>query len=230
MALIVAFSVCLKFLNTLYLVVALRKKAVVLFQDNPLDLVDVLNESPTFHAKSIANNIHIALIDIATDTLIVALPIIILKQSMMYLARKLRRWFSASLERILDHGGEYLGNVSLIITAIIAIRNVFIARVAEGNGQVKDSIMRRFDRRLLSTLRLSASSKSSRRSPHRPSEDELGAGSRIPGIATMGMTRVTLSVVKKFIGGGNAGSRSEETLLESVDTAYMLESMDYYKI
>lgn len=121
-------------------------------------------------------------------------------------------------------------SVSLIMTAVIAIRNVFIAQVIQDNGQTRDCIMKRFSCHLLSTLRLSSSSKNGgRRSLGWPTEHEQDAGSGVPGIATMGVTRVTLSGVRKFIGGGNT-RRNEETLLESVDTAYILESMDYHKI
>ncbi|XXH05028.1 hypothetical protein Hte_011452 [Hypoxylon texense] len=312
MALIVAFSVCLRLLNTLYLVEAMNKKAAVPFQEEIPDILDLskwatvfaamnwtavymvkfafmnffhvlikgmspritrfywatvgisiicwlytilgpiiicphfgassakCSANPHQHVRSLANNLIIAIIDIVTDSLIVALPVVILRQSMIPFTRKLSlaailclstAMIICALARLVgtiidtqpDGSGSapvwstfwamVEGCVSLIMTAVIAIRSVFVSQIIHDDRQKQASIMQRFGRRLLSTLRPSGSS----RNLPRLTEDERDDGSGTPRVITQGETRTTMGGVRRFISGDRTKKDNGEIMLKSLD-------------
>lgn len=125
------------------------------------------------------------------------------------------------------------GCVSLIMTSVIVIRGVFIKNLITDDRQKQESMLNRFGRRLLSTLRLSGSSGRSgrsRRSPQGSGGDNAGEGPSAPRIPTQGLTRGTLDGVKTFISGGKRKGSGQDDMLKSGDTAYILEDLDYHKI
>lgn len=124
------------------------------------------------------------------------------------------------------------GCVALIMTSVIVIRGAFIAQRIQEDRKRQESIIQRFGRRLLSTLRLSGSSRSSRRSPPRPIEDQANDYPDTPRIATQGLTKATLSNLKRFVrgGGDNAESGTHQDTLKTLDTAYMLEDINYHTV
>ncbi|RYP77410.1 hypothetical protein DL771_001205 [Monosporascus sp. 5C6A] len=122
------------------------------------------------------------------------------------------------------------GCVSLIMTSVIIIRGVFIAQVIRDDRRRQNSLIQRFGRHLLSTLRHFGSSGSSRRSPPRPAEDQLNSNSSAPRILQQALTRATLSNVRHLFSSGNNKSESQDNVLETVDTAYALEDLDYHVV
>ncbi|RYP31532.1 hypothetical protein DL767_005710 [Monosporascus sp. MG133] len=122
------------------------------------------------------------------------------------------------------------GCVSLIMTSVIIIRGVFIAQVIRDDRRRQDSLIQRFGRRLLSTLREFGSWRSSSRSPPRPTGDQLNTNLSAPRIPTQGLTRATLSNVRGLFSSGNNKSESQDNVLETLDTAYALEDLDYHVV
>lgn len=122
--------------------------------------------------------------------------------------------------------------VSVIMTTVIVIRSMVITRLIRDDRQKQESIIERFGRRLLSTLRLPGSSRSSRRSPPWPSENRQDLNPGTPRISTQGMTRATLSNVKRFISSENVENGSGHDVLQSVDTDtdFVLRDMDYHSV
>jgi hypothetical protein len=54
--------------------------------------------------------------------------------------------------------------------------------------------------------------------------------SNTPKIETQRLTRVTMNGLKRFIGGGHSKTGSEDDTLQSVESTYVLEDMDYHNI
>ncbi|KAF2812735.1 uncharacterized protein BDZ99DRAFT_487147 [Mytilinidion resinicola] len=331
-ALIVAFGVCLKLLETLYLVEAINKKAAFPFREDMPKMLDLVKwlavfaimnwtsvymvkfafmyffytlfwglslktvriyctsvgllivcwmytvvnpiicphfganaakcgANPHQHVRSLAGNCIVVVLDIICDGLIEAIPIVVLDKSMMPLSQKvsiaallclstvmiicaLIRLIGSITDTRKDGSGTapvwatywaITGScISLVMTSVVVIRGVFVTNLIHDDRQKQESVMRRLGRRLLSTLRLSRSSRSSRRSPQRSGDqspdDQGGRISAPPRIATQGLTRGTLNGVRTFIGGSKNGSRDRDETLKSVDTAYALENVDYHKI
>jgi hypothetical protein len=220
------------------------------------------NASPHQHAKSLTGNILVAVLDIICDVLIVAVPLVILNKSMMPFSQKasLAAMLCLSVAMIICALIRLIGSitdtrkdgsgtapvwatywamvescVSLIMTSVIVIRGVFITTLIKDDRQKQESILNRFGRRLLSTLRLSGSSGRSgrsRRSPQGSGGDNHGEGPSAPQIPTQGLTRGTLGGVRTFISGGKSGRKGsgQDDMLKSGDTAYILEDLDYHKI
>jgi hypothetical protein len=123
--------------------------------------------------------------------------------------------------------------VSLIMASVIVIRGVFITNSEHDDRRKQDSIFQQFGRRILSTLKLSRYSRSSRRSPQQsdPQKDQ-SKEPNAPRIATQKLPGGTLNSVRTFIRGGKMHSRTQDDddVLLSVDTAHVLEDMDYHEM
>ncbi|KAI0545254.1 hypothetical protein F4679DRAFT_588663 [Xylaria curta] len=183
---------------------------------------------PEQHIRSIVGNILIALMDIISDVMIITIPIVILRRSLMPTARKvslaamlclsivmiviaLIRLIGTIIDTRLDgheaapvwvtYWTSVEGCVSVTMTSVIVIRAVFITRATRERSRMHDSLWSRAGRRLLSTLKLPRSFASSKQSsPH--SDDNQKFDSKPPKIATQVLTRNTLSTVNEFIVGG----------------------------
>lgn len=122
--------------------------------------------------------------------------------------------------------------VSLIMTSVIVIRGVFITNLIHNDRQKQESMLQQFGRRLLSTLRLTGSSRSSRRSPQRSEDHAVNDqphDSNAPRIATQNLPHGTLSGMKTVISGGKK-RKSQNDTVGSVDTAYMLQDLEYHNV
>ncbi|KAF1993621.1 hypothetical protein P154DRAFT_557648 [Amniculicola lignicola CBS 123094] len=209
--------------------------------------------NPKQHDRSLAGNILVACVDIICDALIVAIPIVVLNKSMMPFSQKvsLAAMLGLSVAMILCAFVRLIGSVTdtrkdgsgtapvwatywaimegciaVIMTSVIVIRGVFISTLISDDRRKQESIMQRFGRRLLSTLRLSGSSGRSGRSGRK----DHGPGPSAPRIGTQGLTRGTLHGVRTFISGGKRKSATQDDMLKSGDTAFILEDMDYHNI
>ncbi|KAI0377023.1 hypothetical protein F5Y04DRAFT_292257 [Hypomontagnella monticulosa] len=215
------------------------------------------NTAPNQHARSLVGNILVAIIDIISDSMIVAIPIIILKRSMMPFARKvlLGAMLCLSLIMILialirligsivdtrpdgsgtapawaTYWGIVEGSISLDMTSVIVIRGLFITRLFKEDRDLQGSIIARFGRRLLSTLRLSGSSRSSRRSPPRLADSSENVDSAPPQIPTQGFTRNVFTNLGRFVGSSSSRTNASGHALDTRDTDYILEELDYHNI
>ncbi|KAJ2985974.1 hypothetical protein NUW58_g5251 [Xylaria curta] len=186
--------------------------------------------SPDQHVRSLVGNLLVAIIDIVCDTMIVAVPIVILKRSLMPIARKLSlaamlclsiAMIIIALIRLIGtitdtrpngngaapawatYWSVVEGCVSLTMTSVIVIRAVFIAKAIRESRPTRDSLWSRAGRRLLSTLRGPGSSASSKRSSPRASDDKQEVNPKPPKIATQALARNTLEGMGEFITGGN---------------------------
>jgi hypothetical protein len=123
--------------------------------------------------------------------------------------------------------------VSLTMASVIVIRGVFITTLIQDDRKKQESMFQNLGRRILSTLRLSGSSRSSRRSPQRSgyrSQDDQSNEPNVPKIGTQDLPNVTLSNIRTVIRGGRMPSQTRDDALQSVDTNYVLEDMDYHNI
>ncbi|KAI0425061.1 hypothetical protein F5Y09DRAFT_322637 [Xylaria sp. FL1042] len=210
---------------------------------------------PNRHARSLIGNVLVAIIDIVSDMLIVTLPILVLNRSMMPFARKLSvaamlclsvAMIAIALIRlvgtIVDTRPDGDGSapawstywslieacVSVIMTSVILIRGVFIANVIREDGH-EGNILSQLGHRLLSTLRISRSSRSSRRSP-RSSEEHRDIESHAPNIDKQKLPGNAFTNLSRFMRGSNGSCATSDDTFKSVDTAYVLENLEYHRV
>jgi hypothetical protein len=191
--------------------------------------------------------------------IVVSIPIIIVKQSMMPFSQKLSVVALLGLSTVMiicalirlvgsltDTSKTASGTapvwaaywfmvescVSLIMASVIVIRRVFITNAEHDDRRKQDSLFQQLGRRLLSTLRLSRSSRSSKRSPQRSDQKDQPKEPNAPRIATQQLPGGTLNSFRTYIKGGKMHNRTQDDddVLLSVNTAYVLEDIDYHNI
>ncbi|KAI1175948.1 hypothetical protein F4777DRAFT_548558 [Nemania sp. FL0916] len=175
---------------------------------------------PNRHARSLAGNLLVAIIDIICDAMIVTIPIIVLKRSLMPTARKVSlaamlclsivmvviafiRLIGSIVDTRPDGNGTapawstywslIEGCVSLTMTSVIVIRAVFITKAIGESKRMHDNLWTRTGRRLLSTLRLSGSFRGSRQSSPHASDKSPKNDLNLPSPALKWLARNTRS-------------------------------------
>ncbi|KAI1123773.1 hypothetical protein F5Y10DRAFT_269780 [Nemania abortiva] len=212
---------------------------------------------PEQHTRALVGNLLVAAIDIISDAMIMAIPIVVLNRSLMPTARKisLAAMLCLSIVMIIialirligtitdsrpDGNGAapvwatywsmVEGCVSLTMTSVIVIRAVFITKAAQKDRRMHDSLWSRAGRRLLSTLRLPGSSASSKRGSPRRSGDSEKVESKPPKIATQALTRNTLSSVSEFIIDSDGRHQSLDDAVGDGSMDYRLHDLEYNNI
>ncbi|KAH3996200.1 hypothetical protein HBH98_116440 [Parastagonospora nodorum] len=214
------------------------------------------NTNPQQHARSVAGNVVVGVLDIICDVLIVSIPIFVVNESMMPLSRKVSVvallglstfMIICTLIRVVGSVTETTeagqgtapvwamywfiieGCVSLIMVSVIVIRGVFISKAVDDDRQKQDSMLQQFGRRLLSILRLSRSS-SSRSSSELSDSLHERKDTSAPRIATQKVHGGTMNTVRSFISGGRMQHRTQNDTQLSVDTDYSAEVLDYHNV
>ncbi|KAH7303052.1 hypothetical protein B0I35DRAFT_447282 [Stachybotrys elegans] len=199
--------------------------------------------NPNQHIRSLVNNILVASVDILTDLLIVSFPLFILKQARMPFSRKfsLATMLCLSIAMIVcalirlvgtitdtrENGngaapawaiywGMIEACVAVIMTSVMVIRGVFVSE----SIQVKtrgDSFLQRIGR-IFSSL-FAGSSRG-----NNTSGDIMA-----PRLPTQGLTRMTMTDLRRFV-GGHGQTESQDNVLVSVDTEYVMNDLDYHEV
>jgi hypothetical protein len=210
---------------------------------------------PNFYPRSLANNLLVICVDIITDFIIISLPLIMVKQALMPLSRKIslasmlclsvamiicsavRLVITVSDTRKGQNGtapvwafywGSVEGCIALMMTSVIAIRGALISLGNDGKND-KDGSLRHLIQNLLASLRFLQYSRRSRSSagPHHTERQAASSDSlRLP---TQALTRATLSGVRRFFSSRHHSSHSEVDFLDSIDTTHGLETLDYHE-
>ena len=187
---------------------------------------------------------------------VVSIPILVVKESMMPLSRKVSvvALLGLSIFMIICALIRVVGSVtqttetgegttpvwamywhfieccvSLIMVSVIVIRGVFISSAVDDDRQKQDSILQQFGRRLLTVLGLSRSS-SSRSSPDLRDSLHERKESHAPRIATQKVHGGTMNTIRSFISGGRVQHRTQSDVQLSVDTDYSAEVIDYHNM
>ncbi|KAI9154664.1 hypothetical protein HJFPF1_07221 [Paramyrothecium foliicola] len=209
---------------------------------------------PNQHVKALSNNILVNCVDIITDFFIISLPLIVVRQAIMPLSRKVSlasmlclsiAMIICSVVRLVGtitdtqpdgtgsapvwsiYWGLVEGCIALIMTSVIAIRGVFLNSQNEKPEGTREGTLSRFGRQLVFPFRLFSYSQGNGPNPPQSGRQEIPSDtSKMP---SQVLTRATLSGVKKFIGGQRHGSESQDDVLRSVDRTYALEELDYHQ-
>ncbi|KAI8954452.1 hypothetical protein F4801DRAFT_533231 [Xylaria longipes] len=206
------------------------------------------------HIRSLMGNHLVTIIDIISDTMIVTIPVVILKRSLMPTARKLSlaamlclsiAMITIALIRLIGtitdkqpnkngaapawetYWSLVEGCISLTMTSVIVIRAVFVTRE---NRRMHNSMWSRVSRRQLPTLRLPGSSSSSKLSSPRHSDDKQGVVLKPPKIPPQVLTRSTLGSVDEFIQGGDEGCESLCHAVRDGEMDYRLHDLECHNI